>query len=105
MIASEAARRLIDARRPGSIVNIPSILGWRVAGNVLPYTVSKAGLEQLTKALALEWARPGRRVHPLHHGYVETALNRDYFDSDAGQAKLTRIPPPRLGPRPDVQRA
>jgi NAD(P)-dependent dehydrogenase (short-subunit alcohol dehydrogenase family) len=37
-------------------VNIASILGLRVAGAVAPYAVSKAGVVQMTKALALEWA-------------------------------------------------
>ena len=43
----------------GSIVNIASILGLRVAGAVAPYAISKAGVIQMTKALALEWARYG----------------------------------------------
>jgi NAD(P)-dependent dehydrogenase (short-subunit alcohol dehydrogenase family) len=51
----------------------------------------------LTKALALEWARYGVRVNALAPGYVETDLNRDFFESPAGQALIKRIPQRRLG--------
>ncbi|MGH8843587.1 MAG: SDR family NAD(P)-dependent oxidoreductase, partial [Advenella sp.] len=54
IVANETARRLIAADRQGSVIMITSILGHRVAGAVLPYTTSKAALEQMTKALALE---------------------------------------------------
>ena len=52
----------------GAIVNIASILGERVMSRVVPYAVSKAGLIQMTKGLALEWARYGIRVNALAPG-------------------------------------
>ena len=57
LVAQEAARRLVAAKRPGSIVNIASITGERVAGGVAPYCTSKAGVIHLTRAMALELAR------------------------------------------------
>lgn len=97
LVAQAAARALRDAGKGGSIVNIASILGHRVAGNVSAYAASKAGLVQLTKALALEWARHGIRVNALCPGYIETDLNRDFFAGEAGKALIKRIPQRRLG--------
>ena len=105
LVASEAARRLIADGRPGSIINVSSILGHRVAGKVLPYTVSKAGLEQMTRALGLEWARHGIRVNAIAPGYVETDLNREFFASEAGAAMIRRIPQRRLGRASDLDGA
>jgi len=105
IVATQAARRLVGAGHPGSIINVSSILGYRVAGSVLPYTVSKAGVEQMTRALALEWARHGIRVNALAPGYVETDLNRDFFASEAGQAMIRRIPQRRLGQAEDLDGA
>jgi NAD(P)-dependent dehydrogenase (short-subunit alcohol dehydrogenase family) len=97
MVAQHAARRMIHHGKRGSIVNIASILGLRVAGGVATYAVSKAGLVQMTKALALEWARHGIRVNALAPGYVKTELNDAFFSSDAGRALIRRIPQRRLG--------
>ncbi len=96
-VAQEAARRMKEQGTGGAIVNIASILGLRVAGHVAPYVASKAGLVQLTKAMALELARHGIRVNALCPGYMETDLNREFFASDAGQALIRRIPQRRLG--------
>ena len=102
LVARAAARHLIDAKLPGTIVNIASILGFRVAGHVSAYTASKAALVQLTRALALEWARYRIRVNAIAPGYVETDLNRDFFASDAGKAMVARIPQRRLGQLEDL---
>ncbi|AWK89939.1 glucose 1-dehydrogenase [Azospirillum thermophilum] len=102
-VAREVARHMRDGaadgtgRTGGSIVNIASILGLRVAGQVAPYAASKAGLVQLTRAMALELARHGIRVNALCPGYLETELNRDFFATDAGRALVRRIPQRRLG--------
>ncbi|HJS87932.1 MAG TPA: SDR family oxidoreductase [Acetobacteraceae bacterium] len=97
LAAQAAARRMVRHGTGGSIINIASILGLRVAGGVAPYAISKAGVVQMTKALALEWARHGIRVNALAPGYVETELNREFFASDAGKALIRRIPQRRLG--------
>ncbi|MCY4757157.1 SDR family NAD(P)-dependent oxidoreductase [Pelomonas aquatica] len=84
-------------RGGGSIINVASILGLRQAAGVVSYAVSKAGVIQLTQALALEWARHGIRVNALAPGYMETELNRHFWQSEAGQALIKRIPQRRLG--------
>lgn len=86
----------------GSIVNIASILGLRVSGHLAAYTASKAGLVQLTKALALEWARYGIRVNALCPGYIETPINAEFFATEAGKALIGRIPQRRLGSQGDL---
>jgi NAD(P)-dependent dehydrogenase (short-subunit alcohol dehydrogenase family) len=86
----------------GSIVNVASILGLRQAGGVVSYAVSKAGVIQLTKSLALEWARHGIRVNAIAPGYVETELNQDFWHTDAGIALIKRIPQRRLGQLSDL---
>ena len=97
LVAQAAARRMIGNKVKGSIVNIASILGVRVAGAVAPYAISKAGVIQMTKALALEWARYGIRVNALAPGYFATELNDDFFESEHGQALIKRVPQRRLG--------
>ncbi len=94
---AQAAGRHMQAHGGGSIINIASILGLRVAQQVPAYSASKAALIQLTQALALEWARHGIRVNALAPGYIETDLNREFFASDAGQALIRRVPQRRLG--------
>src|SRR6476660_4493883 len=96
LVAQTAGRRMVAHKVKGSIVNVASILGLRVASSVAPYAISKAGVVQMTKALALEWARYGIRVNALAPGYFETELNDDFFQQAGGQA-LKRIPQRRLG--------
>lgn len=102
LVATEAARRLAAARRPGSVVNIASILGERVGTFVAPYAASKAGLLHLTRALALEWARYGIRVNALCPGYIATDINRDFLASEAGDKMRKRIPQRRFGEARDL---
>jgi 2-deoxy-D-gluconate 3-dehydrogenase len=96
-VAQAAARQMRDAGHGGSIVNIASILGLRVAQQVPAYAAAKAGVIQLTQALALELARFDIRVNALAPGYIETDLNREFFTTDAGQAIIKRVPQRRLG--------
>ena len=100
LVAQQAARMMRG--EGGTIVNIASILGERVSKGLAAYAASKAGLIQLTKALALEWAAFDIRVNALAPGYIETDLNRDFFVSDAGQRLISRIPQKRLGQMHDL---
>lgn len=97
LMAAKTAASWIEQDTSGKIVNVASILGERVAAGVAPYAVSKAGVLQMTKAMALEWARYGIRVNALAPGYLATELNTDFFQSEAGQALIKRVPMRRLG--------
>lgn len=97
LLAQACARAMRARGVGGSIINIASVLGLRQAPGVVPYAVSKAGLIQLTRVLALEWARYDIRVNAIAPGYFETDNNADFFASAAGQAMLERIPQHRLG--------
>ena len=101
-VARAVAQRMRDDKRGGAIVNIASILGLRVAGQVSSYVAAKGGLVHLTKAMALELARHDIRVNALCPGYVETELNADFFSSEAGKALVKRIPQRRLGRLADL---
>ncbi len=102
-VAQEGANRMVAAGQPGSIINIASILGIRVAKGVLPYAISKAGVIQMTKALALEWARFNIRVNAIAPGYVATDLNREFLESDGGKETISRIPQRRTGEMVDLE--
>ncbi|MGA3307031.1 MAG: SDR family oxidoreductase [Xanthobacteraceae bacterium] len=96
LVAREAARHMLAKGGGGSIVNVASILGLRQGGQVTAYATAKAALIQLTKQLALEWARHQIRVNALAPGYVETDLNREFFTTEKGKALIRRIPMRRL---------
>ena len=102
LVAREAARRLVAAKRPGNIINIASILGLRVSPALAPYMASKAGLIHLTRSMAFEFARYGIRVNALCPGYFETEINSDFLKTDYAQASLKRVPQRRIGDLRDL---
>jgi NAD(P)-dependent dehydrogenase (short-subunit alcohol dehydrogenase family) len=102
VVAQAAAKTMRASKKGGSIINIASILGVRQAASVLPYAVSKAGVIQMTKVLALELARFNIRVNALVPGYFDTELNRDFWQTEAGQALIRRVPQRRLGQLADL---
>jgi NAD(P)-dependent dehydrogenase (short-subunit alcohol dehydrogenase family) len=105
LAAREFAHHLVEAKRPGRIINISSILASRTIGRVPAYCAAKAGLSHLTSVLAMELARYGILVNALAPGYIETDFNREYFRTEAGQALIRRIPLKRIGQAPDLDGA
>lgn len=103
--AQEAARRMQAAKARGAIVNIASILGLGVSKGIIAYAVAKAGVVQLTKAMALEWSFRGVRVNAIAPGWFETELNQDYLKSDRGQQMVREIPVGRFGKDGDLDGA
>jgi NAD(P)-dependent dehydrogenase (short-subunit alcohol dehydrogenase family) len=103
--ATEVARRMIARRSGGNIVNIASVLGTGVLKAVSPYAISKAGMIQGTRAMALELAGNGIRVNALAPGYIDTEMNHDFWSTPAGERLAKRIPQRRVGAESDLDGA
>jgi NAD(P)-dependent dehydrogenase (short-subunit alcohol dehydrogenase family) len=102
--AQEAARRMLAAGKRGAIVNTASVLGFGVAKGVAAYAIAKAGVVQLTKALALELAFKGVRVNAIAPGYIVTEINREWLAGE-GAAMTREIPAGRFGEERDLDGA
>ena len=101
-VTREASRRMIAAKRGGSVINIASILAHREQKMLTSYAASKAGVVQFTRTAALELAPHDIRVNAICPGYFETDLNRDWLASDDGQALIRRVPQRRVGDLDDL---
>jgi NAD(P)-dependent dehydrogenase (short-subunit alcohol dehydrogenase family) len=96
-VAQESARRLVAARRSGSIINITSVLGIGIGPGYSAYAASKAALAQATRAMALEFVRHGIRVNAIAPGWFVTEMNEAFFATDEGDAYIRKTPPGRAG--------
>ncbi len=105
LMSREAASRWIEMRRGGRIINISSLLALRTIRNVPSYNAAKAGLDHLTRTLAVELARYGVTVNAIAPGYVETDMNCGFLRSEAGKALISRIPMGRVGAPEDIDGA
>jgi 3-oxoacyl-[acyl-carrier protein] reductase len=103
--ATEIARRMIARKQEGNIVNIASVLGFGPTKAVSPYAISKAGIVQATKALALELAGHRIRVNALAPGYIDTDINHAVWDTPVGEKLIKRIPQRRVGHESDLDGA
>jgi NAD(P)-dependent dehydrogenase (short-subunit alcohol dehydrogenase family) len=103
--AQEAARRMLAAKKQGAIVNIASVLGLAVAKGAVAYATAKAGVVQLTKALAVELAFKGVRVNAIAPGWFVTEMNHDYLTGEHGAAIKREIPMGRFGNPGDLDGA
>jgi NAD(P)-dependent dehydrogenase (short-subunit alcohol dehydrogenase family) len=103
--ATEIARRMIARKQDGNIVNIASVLGFAVMKFLSPYTISKAGIVQATRAMALELAANNIRVNALAPGYIDTEMNHAFWATPAGEKLTKRIPQRRVGAESDLDGA
>ena len=99
MLANQAAARaMIDAGTPGTIVNIASVAAKVPLRGGVDYCVSKAGVWMLTKAFALEMTDYNIRVNAIGPGFIETPMTaRMAADSDGAEFMRSMTPMGRLG--------
>jgi NAD(P)-dependent dehydrogenase (short-subunit alcohol dehydrogenase family) len=97
LTAREGARRMMaHGVAKGRIVLIASITAFEPSPGLVAYAASKAGVVQAGRTLAREWARSGINVNTVSPGYIRTAINDAWFDSEAGQKQIARFPRRRL---------
>ncbi len=95
---NRAAGRVMTAQRSGSIINISSGAGLRGRPTNAPYSAAKAGVINLTKALAMEWAASGVRVNALAPGRFLTPLTATEMGDPAKYAAyIKNVPLGRIG--------
>ena len=100
-VATAFRPRLAESR--GCVVHIASMLSFFGSPHVPGYSSSKGGLVQLTKSLAIAWAREGIRVNAVAPGWIETEMTRPLVDDpDRRDAITDRTPLGRWGQPEDV---
>ncbi|HET9437626.1 MAG TPA: glucose 1-dehydrogenase [Gaiellaceae bacterium] len=98
LCAREAIKHFLAEDKPGSIVNITSVHQLIPKPNYLGYSVSKGGMMNLTRTLALEYASQGIRVNAVGPGATVTPINRAWIDDPVKREMVTsHIPIPRAG--------
>jgi glucose 1-dehydrogenase len=102
LMAQAVARQMVAqvkaGRRPGSVVNMSSVNAVFAIANQVPYSVSKGGLNQLTKVMALSLAEYGIRVNAIGPGSINTRILKTVMTDEAARAKLlSRTPLGRIG--------
>lgn len=109
-VAQEVGKRMIARSRgaaPGTftggrIVNVASMAGLRVLGQIGVYAMSKAAVIHMTRAMALEWGRYGINVNAMCPGYIDTEINHHHWQTDAGQKLVQMLPRKRVGQPKDL---
>jgi NAD(P)-dependent dehydrogenase (short-subunit alcohol dehydrogenase family) len=105
-VAQAVARRLVEAKRAGSIIHISSQMGHIGGARRTVYCASKHALEGLTKAMAIELGPHGIRVNTLAPTFIETPLTRPFFeDENFRKDVLAKIKLGRLGKVEDLMGA
>jgi 2-deoxy-D-gluconate 3-dehydrogenase len=105
-LSQAAARRFVEQGGGGKIINLASVLSFS-GGIVVPsYSATKAGVANLTRALANEWASLGINVNAIAPSYFSTSMTSALRgDAERGEALLVRIPAGRWGEPEDLKGA
>ena len=101
LLAQAVGREMIKRGLGGKIINISSMMALRVTAKLTLYGMSKAAIAQMTKQMALEWARHDIQVNAICPGYIETEMNAKHWLTEAGKGMVAAMPRRRIG-KPDV---
>jgi NAD(P)-dependent dehydrogenase (short-subunit alcohol dehydrogenase family) len=102
-VAQAVAQRLVEAKRPGAIINVSSQMGHVGAARRTVYCATKHAMEGFTKAMAIELAPHGIRVNSLAPTFIETPMTQPFFQNEAFRAEvLSKIKLGRLGQLQDL---
>ena len=109
-VAQEVGKRMLGRAKgsaPGTftggrIVNIASMAGLKVLGQIGVYCMSKAAVIHMTRAMALEWGRYGINVNALCPGYIDTEINHHHWQTEAGRKLIDMLPRKRIGQPQDL---
>jgi len=97
-LAQQAARHFLFREKPGVIINVASVAGFKAIREASSYVASKHGLVGLTKVLALEWGSQNIRVCGIAPGLIKTDMTEYVWGSEAGADYISnRIPIGRIG--------
>ena len=95
--AQAVGRSMIERKCAGRIINIASVAGLRVLSQLSTYCMSKAAVIHMTKAMANEWGRYGINVNAICPGYIETGINRAFWETEGGKKVVNMLPRRRVG--------
>jgi NAD(P)-dependent dehydrogenase (short-subunit alcohol dehydrogenase family) len=102
-VAQAVARRLVEVKQPGSIINMSSQMGHVGGPTRTVYCATKHAMEGFTKAMAIELAPHKIRVNTLAPTFIETPMTRPFFQNQAfREDTLKRIKLGRLGQLEDL---
>lgn len=102
-VAQAVARKLVEVKTPGSIINISSQMGHVGGPTRTVYCATKHAMEGFTKAMAIELAAYRIRVNTLAPTFIETPMTRPFFENKAfREDTLRRIKLGRLGQLEDL---
>ncbi|HET6426128.1 MAG TPA: glucose 1-dehydrogenase [Planctomycetaceae bacterium] len=102
-VAHGVGKQMLAQQSGGSIINIDSLNTFAPLKGVAPYAISKAGLQMMTRSMALEWGEHGIRVNALAPGFILTDLTNKLWSDPTMQAwGKTNTPLRRLGQPADL---
>ncbi|MCV2351742.1 SDR family oxidoreductase [Paucibacter sp. Y2R2-4] len=112
-VAQEVGKRMLgraSGSAPGTfiggrIVNIASMAGLRVLGQIGVYSMSKAAVIHMTRAMALEWGKHGINVNAICPGYIDTEINHHHWSTEQGRKLVDLLPRKRIGQPQDLDTA